>query len=350
MASITKRGDYWRAQVRTTGYPSVSRTFDKKAEAQAWAREAEGQMERGQFRPLGEAASTTLHDALDRYHREVGSRKRHPAQELQRVKQWQRHPLAKRYMSTLRGADFAAYRDARRAAGRAENTIRLELQLVSHVFEIARKEWGWEGLLNPLANIRKPGGSRERDRRLRPGEFEALLAELRRSENAWAAPAFELAIETSLRQGMLFKLERAWLDAPGRVFHIPPQHRGSGNKVVPPFLPLTTRAKAIVEALPRTSSGKILDCSQNALVMVWKRALVTARARHMAEAQARGDEPVEGFLVDLHWHDLRHEAASRLFEKGLHPLEVASITGHKSLSMLRRYTHLQPTQLLAKLG
>ncbi len=49
-------------------------------------------------------------------------------------------------------------------------------------------------------------------------------------------------------------------------------------------------------------------------------------------------------------HDLRHEAASRFFEKGLHPLEVASITGHKSLTMLRRYTHLQPEALAAKLG
>ena len=55
-------------------------------------------------------------------------------------------------------------------------------------------------------------------------------------------------------------------------------------------------------------------------------------------------------IKDLRWHDLRHEAASRFFEKGLHPLEVASITGHKSLTMLRRYTHLQPHDLVAKLG
>ena len=55
-------------------------------------------------------------------------------------------------------------------------------------------------------------------------------------------------------------------------------------------------------------------------------------------------------IDDLRWHDLRHEAASRLFEKGLHPMEVASITGHKSPNMLRRYTHLRPEDLAQKLA
>lgn len=84
-----------------------------------------------------------------------------------------RHDLAYRTLAGLRGVDFAKYRDDRRAAGRAENTIRLELQIICHMFEIARKEWGMEGLSNPLNNIRKPTGSQARDRRLRPGEFGA---------------------------------------------------------------------------------------------------------------------------------------------------------------------------------
>ncbi len=349
MASITRRGGYWRAQVRRKGYPEQFATFDIRADADAWARDVENQMDRGIFRSLAEAEKTTLYEALDRYYREIGARKRHPAQELQRIRQWQRSPLAKRFLANLRGVDFAKHRDDRRTAGRAENTIRLELQLVSHLFEICRKEWGMEGLLNPLKNIRKPSGSVERDRRLRPGEFEALLEQLRASGNPWAAPAFELAIETSLRQGMLFKLERAWLDASGRVFHIPAEYRGPGNKVVPPFMPLSTRAAAIVAALPRPIDGKVFGCTQNAVVVAWKRALQAAREKHQAQALACGEKPVAGFL-ELRWHDLRHESASRLFEKGLHPLEVASITGHKSLTMLRRYTHLQPAQLLAKLG
>lgn len=350
MASIAKRGQYWRVHIRRKGFPLQSKTFDLKADAEKWSRDVENQMDRGIFRSMAEAEKTTLNEALDRYFREIGSKKRHPYQEQQRVKQWQRTNLATRFLASLRGSDFAKYRDDRRAQGRAESTIRLEIQIVSHLYEIARKEWGMEGLPNPLKDIRKPGNSVERDRRLLPGEFEALLAELQRSANSWAAPAFELAIETSLRQGMLFKIERSWLDRSGRVIHIPTSHRGMGNKVVPPYLPLSIRAAAIVAALPSSIDGKMIGCTQNAVVVVWKRAVISARARYVKECQQQSTLPLDGFLTSLRWHDLRHEAASRLFEKGLHPMEVAAITGHKSLNMLRRYTHLQPSQLLAKLG
>jgi hypothetical protein len=108
------------------------------------------------FVSLGEAEQTTLTDALERYRAEVSSQKRHPLQKRQRINQWLRNPLARNYLATLHGTDFAKHPDARRAQGRAENTIRLELALVSHLFEMARKEWGMEGLPNSLKNIRKP--------------------------------------------------------------------------------------------------------------------------------------------------------------------------------------------------
>ena len=90
---------------------------------------------------------------------------RHPYQEFRRIERWLQHDLCYRTLANLKGADFARYRDARRDVGRAENTIRLELQIVSHLYEIARKEWGMENLANPLKNIRKPAGSRSRNRR-----------------------------------------------------------------------------------------------------------------------------------------------------------------------------------------
>ncbi|WP_255176055.1 tyrosine-type recombinase/integrase [Bordetella genomosp. 5] len=75
----------------------------------------------------------------------------------------------------------------------------------------------------------------------------------------------------------------------------------------------------------------------NAEICVWKRTLQAAGKNDLA-------------FLTLRWHDLRHEAASRLFEKGLHPMGVAAITGHRSMQMLKRYTHLNPENLLAKLG
>lgn len=341
MAYIKQRGAYWRAEVRRKGYKPVYRTFDTQKQAEQWARRLESEMDAGLYVDRTEAERTTLKEALKRYQREIVPTKSHPYQENQRIERWLKHDLAYRTLANLRGADFARYRDARRDEGRAENTIRLELQLVSHLFEIARKEWGMEGLANPLKNIRKPSGSRARDRRLQPSEYERIHAALSASGNAYAVPAFDLAIETSLRQGALFKLRWEWIDFKARMIRVPAQARGAENKSIPAVLPLSTRATAVLQEIrPKDEhgnvvlhpSGPVLNTTTNAVICVWKRALAKLG------------------ISDLRWHDLRHEATSRLFEKGLHPMEVASITGHKSMQMLKRYTHLKPESLLEKLG
>lgn len=341
MAYIKKRGEYWRAEVRRKGHKPTYRTFDTQAAAQKWARRVEAEIDTGFYVDNSAAEKMILGEALKQYRREVAAKKRHPAQEYGRIDRWLRNDLCFRTLANLKGADFARYRDQRRAQGKAENTIRLELQLVSHLYEIARKEWGMEGLMNPLKNIRKPSVSAARDRRLESGEYEKIKTMLADSGNPYAAPAFDLAIETSLRQGTLFGLKWEWVDLEKRLIRIPPSARGAENKGVPAALPLSTRAHAVLlsihpvdnagvqEAEP---SGSILNTTPNAVRCIWKRVL-----------------PLLG-IENLRWHDLRHEAASRLFEKGLHPFEVACITGHKSMQMLKRYTHLKPESLIAKLG
>lgn len=358
MAYIGQRGLYWRAEIRRRGHKPVYRTFDTKQQARQWARRVEGEMDSAAYLDRSESERTTLREALERYRRDIVPEKRHPYQENRRIDRWMRHDLACRTLAGLRGADFAKYRDERRLAGRAENTIRLELQIVSHMFEIAREEWGIEGLLNPLDNIRRPTGSQARDRWLRLREFEKLLALLSASGNQWAAPAFELVIETSLRQGALFSVRWEWLDIGNRMIKFPPDARGADNKDVPAMLPLSRIAidvlrhlAALAEGADRMTrslhgpanvtfaglKGRMFGTTTNAVICVWKRALKSASV----------EDPE---LSTLGWHDLRYEAASRLFEKGLHPMEVASITGHRSMQMLKRYTHLKPESLLEKLG
>ena len=289
-------------------------------------------MDRGIFIDNSEAQRTTLLEAIERYEKETIARKGYPGQELQRTKHWKSQPLAKRFLATLRGVDFAKYRDLRMDSGRAAATVRQELQVVSHLFETARKEWNMEGLLNPLKNIRKPSASNEQDRRLEPGEFERISAELARRGNPYALPAFELAIETSLRQGMLFSLRWEWVDLDARVIRIPIDFRRQANKGVPAALPLSSRALDTLRGMPRAINGKVFDTTTNAVVMVWKKSLKELK------------------ITGLRWHDLRHEAVSRFFEKGLHPMQTAAITGHKSLNMLRRYTHLKAEDLAVMLG
>lgn len=329
MAYISQRGAYWRAEIRRRGHKPIYRTFDTKQLAQLWATRTEAEITAGVFVDRTEAERTILRDALDRYCREVVPAKRFPEQERTRIERWKKDQLAWRPLASLRGADFARYRDARRAAGRAENTIRLELQIVSHLFEIARKERGFETLTNPLKNIRKPSGSRARDRRLRPGEFAAIRARLAESQNPWVAPAFELAIETSLRQGTFFSLCWEWIKLDARMIEFPPEARGADNKGVPAKLPLTCRAVDVLRALaalwqrdllnmperirfgpanvdPSPLTGPVFGTSRNAALLVWKRVV-------------KGEN---GF-PDLRWHDLRHEAASRLFKKGLPDMDLS---------------------------
>ncbi|MGF6965727.1 integrase [Paraburkholderia sp. WC7.3g] len=207
------------------------------------------------------------------------------------IDRWIRRDLAHPTLSSLRGADFAKYRDERRLAGRAENTIRLELQIVSHLFEM--------GLSNPLTNIRKPTGSQPRDRRLRPGEFEKLCVLLSASGNRWAAPACELAIETSLRQGAaLFSVRWEWLDIQSRMIKFPPDARGTDNKSVPPALPLSRRAINVLRHLAAIAEGadtrlarsmfgpanadltglkgRVFGTTTNAIICVWKRTIKSA--------------------------------------------------------------------------
>ena len=117
MATVTKRGKYWRAQIRRLGFPPQHKSFDTHAEAEAWARVIESEMDRGIFASRVEAERTTLAEALQRYKTEICSRKAHPAQDNQRISHWLRQPVAFRHLVNLRGADFAQYRDMRQLQG-----------------------------------------------------------------------------------------------------------------------------------------------------------------------------------------------------------------------------------------
>lgn len=211
MASFDKRGKYWRAQVRRRGYPSQTQSFDTKAEAEIWARSVESAMDRGLWTDNREASRTTLREALERYAREVSPHKAPSGvrSELNRIAHLKIHPISARFLTNVRGVDPAKYRDERLAQGKATNTVRIELARLGHLYSTCRKDWGMDGLMNPASNLRKPSGSPARDRRLQPGEFHRIREALSACGNVYAAAAFELAIETALRQGTLFALRWA---------------------------------------------------------------------------------------------------------------------------------------------
>ena len=328
MATFRKRGPYqWQAQVRKKGQPLQSKTFETRAEAEQWARAIEVEMDKGVFVSRAEAESTTLRELLERYLAEITPLKKGAGPETNRLRALMRLPLARRYVASIRGMDIARFRDERLRKV-TPSTAKRDLVLLGHVFEVARKEWGIY-VHNPVRDIKLPSENRPRDRRLQDGEEARLLDASEQARNPWLLPIVQLALETAMRQGELIRLRWEHIDLNRRTAHLPDTKNGETRTV-----PLSSTAvRVLLRALPRSLHGPVFPGLTTEAI---KRAYIRAVRRACIE--------------NLRFHDLRHEATTRLFEKGLNIMEVASITGHKDLRMLRRYTHLKAEDLARKLG
>jgi len=299
-----------------------TKTFETRAEAEQWARAIEVEMDKGAFVSRAEAESTTLKELLERYLEEVTPLKKGAEPETNRRNLMMRHPLARRFVAGIRGVDIARWRDERlRKVTPA--TVKRDLVLLGHVFEVTRKEWGIH-VHNPVRDIKLPPGGRPRDRRLQPGEETCLFDACRQASNRWLLPLVRLALETAMRQGELLRLRWEHIDLARRTAHLPDTKNGEARSV-----PLSSTAVAVLRAL----HGDVFPGVTTEAV---KRSYMRAIRRAAIE--------------DLRFHDLRHEATTRRFEKGLNIMEVASIAGHKDLRMLRRYTHLKAEDFARKLG
>lgn len=355
MASIVARkndaGEVvgWQAKIRHKGYPPQSRTFGRKVDAEAWARQVEADMDRGVFVSRREAESTTLREALERYAREVTPRKRGARQELCRVRQLLEHPLSKRTLASIQGADIARLRDDELGRGLAPSSVTKLLALLSHLFAVARKEWGIE-TDNPVKKISKPKVSNARDRRLTADEWRYLLRALdepRARRNAWLAKIVRFAVETAMRQGEILALDWENVDLDKRIAHLPMTKNGTARTV-----PLSSAAVALLMpegSVVRLRKGKVFPTTQSAVVQAFGHAVARARRLYLSDCEKEGREPDPGFLDDLHFHDLRHEATSRLAER-LQMHELMRVTGHKDTRMLARYYHPRAEDLARKLG
>lgn len=343
MATIRKKGDYqWHVQIRRKGFPSQTKTFETKAAAEEWARDIESGMDRGIFVSRTEAESTTLKECLERYLNDVTPLKKGADKERSVIKKLQKHDLSSRFLATIRGADIAEYRDERLKTAAAA-TVTRELAVLSHLFNTAIREWRMESLRNPVELVSKPKIRNSRNRRATLDEIETILAHSGSRE----LPAIvRLLTETAMRRGELSKLTWANIDRTKRLAHLEDTKNGEDR-----IVPLSTKAMEALESVPRRISGKVFGMTPDAITRAFNRAVTRAREAYERECKESNQEPVKGYLQDLRIHDLRHEATSRLFESGkFDMMEVASITGHKTMTMLKRYTHLKAEELAKKLG
>lgn len=332
MATFRKRNDKWQARVQRAGQSSIAKSFNTKADAVKWARNIESQLDLGVL--AAKQSMPRMMSVLARYLEEVTPTKKGVKQERNRIRQLQKSKLAEMTVDKITSEAIAQYRDTRLKKVSA-NTVRIELALISVVFEQCRKEWGF-ALANPVRGIRIPKPGKPRQRRLELGEEGALLAACRTSRAYYLHSFVVLAIETGMRFGELLGIRWEHTNLNSQTIYLPDTKNGH-----PRTVPLSTRAVEAINALPRAINGKLFNSGYQSI----------HNAFNLAVTKAQITQPdSDTFLRGLRFHDLRHEAVTRLFEKGLNPIEVGMVSGHKTLSMLQRYTHLRSEELVSKLA
>ena len=356
MATIRSREDQdgitigWQAQIKRKGFPLQVKTFRTKAEATQWATVTESEMMRGVFVSRSESERTTVDSLIDRYAREVLPTQKGGHREVSRVKHI-KEGLGKYSLAALTSSLVADYRDARlKIVG--PQSVKHELGLLQRALKKGAQEWGIAlpgGI--PTFLVKKPSLPASRNRRLVDDEEDRLLTACADARNPWLRSVVVFAIETAMRAG---EIVETWkqdpsgaLDANGkhlqvkvssgllwenvdlkkRTAHLPTSKNGDARTV-----PLSSRAVVTLEALPRNLDGRVFGATYEGVKQSYNRACKRAN------------------ITGLTFHDLRHEATSRLFEKGLNPMQVAAISGHKTLQMLKRYTHLRAEDLAKMLG
>lgn len=357
MATLRKRGPYqWEAQIRRRGWPAQSRTFESKAEAEAWAQMIESEMARGVWLDRSEAENTTLRELLDRYEKEISPRKRSHEREVSFLNTWRQTELAARMVSRIRGADVAALRDDWLKELAPASVLR-RLQVLSHVFNTARKEWGMESLANPVELIAKPTPANERERRVSLEELESIIAA---TQSRFLPAMLRIAVQSAVRRGELVGLcwEHVHLAGDAPHLHLSLTKNGDSRNV--PLLPEVVQAikswrAAVVEGLGASGEpfeplrGRVFPIRADAVTRAFGRARDRARAAYEAECKQAGKPVDAGFLSNLTFHDARHEATA-LFATLVDGTDLAKITGHKDPRMLMRYYHPTPEELSAKIS
>jgi integrase len=324
MASFRFRSNRWQARVQRKGQKDLAKSFINKPDAEKWARNVEVEIDRGTYINTDYAQKTLFKEILQNYLDDVAPNMRSADNQIIRVKKLMKHPIAEVNMAHLSPKHIADYRDERLKVIKPNTVIR-ELAILSSVINHARREWGLN-VINPVTMIKKPSSAQGRDRILNDEELILLFIQLE-NISPWYKPLVEFALETSMRRGELMSLLWVNVNFEKSVAFLPLTKNGDSR-----YVPLSMKAIRILKLLPRDIEGRVFPLNKQTVSILFLRAARRAK------------------VLDVHFHDLRHMAITRLASKFSNPMEIAAISGHKSLSMLRRYTHIKAEDLVQKLG
>ena len=314
MSSIRKRGNKYQVQVRVQGQ-KITKSFNKLSHARRFSAYYENKILLGNhLQTLNKNLS--LKNLIGRYLQEITPLKKGKDREQQRLNRLLKEDLVNEKIYKLNTKDFIKFKNKRIKDG--NRTCRYDLSLLHHIYNTAVKQWCYPITHNPLSNIQKPNCNPPRERRLNDNELKYILNHNFKNNNM--NNIIELAIETGMRKSEILSITKD--DVKDNHIFLAETKNGNSRKI-----PLTSKVREIIN-----KSKLPYSISSNAVRLSWSRMIKNAG------------------IVDLHFHDLRHEAISRFFEKGLSIPEVSLISGHKDVRQLMRYTHLKINNLITKLN
>jgi integrase len=328
MATFRQRNGKWQARVQKKGYQAVTKSFNIKSDAIKWAKQIEIELDKGSFVNIQLAERTTFAEMILRYLAEVTPKTKSSTEDGFRLRALARKQIAKLNMMALTPSRIAEYRDIRLQEVSAGTVIR-ELAYFSSVINHARKEWGIN-IENPIPLVRKPDTPPSRTRVLSEEEKISLYKILQpryKNSNHWILFIVQFALETAMRQGEILSLRWVNIDPVKRTAHLQTTKNGDSRTV-----PLSTRAVQILQEIPRNIDDKVFPMNRPALCANFAKACKRAK------------------IEDLRFHDLRHTAITKMAGKFSNILELSAVTGHRQLSMLKRYYHPKAEDLAHKLG
>jgi len=320
MATVRKQRDKWQAQVRLKGVKPIAKSFTKKADALAWSRVTESRITLGSYVDPREAERTLVSDVIDRYLVLLNKRNKADASLKSRCKRLRRS-LGAFSLSRLCVLHLSEYRDQRLEVANPATVIH-ELSLLRRILRLANTEWAIP-FPQGIPAIRLPKMPRGRVRRLADGEEQRLLSMC--ASDAVLQKYILLAIESAMRRSELIAMRWDDIDWENSTLSIPKTKNGISR-----VIPLSQKALITLQSISRTEEH-VFSISATAVSQRFGKTCKKAR------------------ICDLRLHDLRHEGISRLFELGLNQMEVATISGHQTVSMLARYTHLDVNHLSTRM-
>lgn len=339
MASITKYKGGYRAFVLVGG-KRVSKTFDSKREAAAWAGAEEAAARTRKTLP--ESELHTVRDMLLRYARDVSPRKKGARPEQLRIKAFLRNfpLLADKKLAEVKTPDLAAWRDARLAgfpgadgkpvAAVSEASVLRDIAWLSNAFTVARHEWHWIEH-KPFEGLRPPPAPPPRDRRISWREVKRLCRRLGHvpgqaptTKNQEVALAFLVGLRSAMRAGEILSLGKGNLDLAKRIATV--AHKTQHLTGKPRIVPLTRQAIRLLR--PVSGREHCFTVSSGSLDTLFRKAR-------------------DQLLIDgLHFHDTRAEALTRLSRK-VDVMTLAKISGHKDLSILQNTYYRETAEEIA---